>query len=129
MSFNFYVLKLKGACFILKDYLCIMSISHEELSEKIKQAEARIKQEKLSEEDRKNSSMIAKALRVGTEFVSALMAGSLIGYWLDRLFNTAPFIIIIMIIVSFVACIRNIYKLEMGLYKEDEWLIKNKKKE
>jgi len=98
-----------------------LGLTHEELSEKIKDAQEKL-ENKTSVEAKygmgsKEGNMIGKALRVGTEIVSAVLVGCLFGYWLDNIFNIAPFGMIFMVFMGFIASILNIYRLEEDITK------------
>lgn len=95
-----------------------MSTSHEELSKKIKAAKEEHDQElsgKIYGYNSSDASALGKALRVGTEIVSAILVGLLLGYWVDKIFNIAPFGMVFMVFLGFIASILNIYRLEQDL--------------
>jgi len=93
-----------------------MSLTHEELSKKIEVAKEKHNR-KTSENNiygigSNEASMMGKALRVGTEMVSAILVGGLFGYWIDKIFDIAPFGMTIMMFSGFIASILNIYRME-----------------
>lgn len=73
----------------------------------------KLKQEGKSEEnDKKNelSSYIKIGFATLTEFFSGLIVSMLIGYGLDKYFDTIPIFLISFMCVGFIVGIRNIYK-------------------
>lgn len=50
------------------------------------------------------------ALRVGSEFFSAILVGLFVGYGIDSLFGTKPWGMVVMILLGFLAGFRNIFK-------------------
>lgn len=50
------------------------------------------------------------ALKMGVDFVSAIIVGLVIGYWADKYFHTSPLFLIIFLILGAVAGFRNVYK-------------------
>ncbi len=97
-----------------------MSLTHEELSKKIDTAKEKHNQEvsgKAYGYNSKDASAIGQALRAGTEIVSAILVGCLLGYWVDKIFNIAPFGMVIMVFLGFIASILNIYRLEEDILK------------
>jgi len=95
-----------------------MSLTPDELGKKIKEASERKSQ--ISDDnkhtldgDRSKSSM-GKALRAGTDLVAAILVGLFIGYWIDKLLGIAPFGMIIMLFLGFIAGFLNIYRAQTG---------------
>lgn len=56
------------------------------------------------------------ALRLGTEFISGILVGLLMGYAIDQIWNTQPWGLIIMMILGSAAGILNIFRL-LGICK------------
>jgi ATP synthase protein I len=63
-------------------------------------------------------SMLARGLRIGTEFVAAILVGSGIGYLIDQFAGTAPWALLIMFMVGFAAGILNVTRVVAELNKE-----------
>ncbi len=64
------------------------------------------------------------ALRLGVEMVSALVVGTAIGWGLDHVFGTRPWIMLVFILLGGAAGILNVYRLARGFgyaagYKKD----------
>lgn len=86
-----------------------MSLTPEELRQKIRDAQA--KETPAAAGPRKPaSSESSKALRMGTDFVAAIIVGIVLGYWLDRWLHSEPFCMIIFMFVGFAAGFMNIYR-------------------
>lgn len=59
------------------------------------------------------------ALRLGTDFVSAVIVGLVIGYWIDKFFETTPLFLIIFLILGALAGFRNVYKYATKVISKD----------
>lgn len=53
-------------------------------------------------------STLARGLRIGTEFVAAILVGSGIGYLIDQIAGTTPWALLIMFMLGFAAGILNV---------------------
>lgn len=53
----------------------------------------------------------AQALKLSSEFVSAIIVGALIGYFLDRLAGTGPWGMIIFLLLGFCAGVLNVLRM------------------
>jgi len=96
-----------------------MSLTPEELSEKIKEARAKqVKRPLNGISSNEDTGIGSQALMAGLEIVSAVCVGSFFGYWADKLFGTAPFGMIIMFFAGFVAGFMNVYRSQMGVGKK-----------
>lgn len=56
----------------------------------------------------RDMSTLARGLRIGAEFVSAILVGSGIGYLIDMFAGTAPWALLIMFMLGFAAGILNV---------------------
>ena len=80
-----------------------------EISARLKIAKSKI--HSLDTKNQKlNSSNLGNAFKISTEFVAAVVVGSTIGFILDSLFDTKPWLIIFFFIIGVVAGIRSIVK-------------------
>jgi ATP synthase protein I len=52
----------------------------------------------------------AEAMRYTTDFVSGPIVGAILGYAIDKLFNSSPWGLLIMLLLGFAAGVLNIYK-------------------
>jgi len=53
----------------------------------------------------------AQALKLSSEFVSAIIVGAILGYLLDRLAGTAPWGMIILLLLGFCAGVLNVLRM------------------
>ena len=69
--------------------------------------------------DRKkqNSSSIGAAFKLSTELVSAVAVGTIIGFILDKTFDTKPWLILIFFFVGVIAGITNVIKSAKNMQK------------
>ena len=51
------------------------------------------------------------ATRITTELVAAVLVGALIGFWLDRVFDTGPWLLLVFLLLGFAAALRNIVRI------------------
>lgn len=86
-----------------------MSLTPEELSQKIKDAQAK---EMPAATGPKSpiSKESSNAIRMGTDFGAAIVVGVVLGYWVDRWLHTKPFGIILFMLLGFAAGFMNIYR-------------------
>jgi ATP synthase protein I len=89
-----------------------MSLTPDELGQKIKEAQSRQSPE--TEVKKPASPANSRALRAGTDFVAALVVGVFLGYWIDRWLHTTPIGIIICLFLGFGAGIMNLYRSQTG---------------
>ncbi|HEY4201081.1 MAG TPA: AtpZ/AtpI family protein [Devosiaceae bacterium] len=54
------------------------------------------------------STNLGRAVRLGSEFIAAVLVGTGIGYVLDQWLNTRPWIMLVMLLVGFAAGILNV---------------------
>ena len=52
----------------------------------------------------------ARAVRLGTEFIAAIIVGSGIGYFADLALGTSPWIMLVMVLVGFAAGVLNVVR-------------------
>ena len=64
-----------------------------------------------------NSSSIGAAFKLSTELVSAVVVGTIIGFILDKTFDTKPWLIIIFFFIGVVAGIINVIKSAKNMQK------------
>lgn len=102
-----------------------MNLTPEELSQKIKEAQARQDPGSRPAGSRSNQSSAGKAFRAATDLVAAVAVGLFLGYWVDRWLGSKPFGMMIMLFLGFAAGLLSIYKTQMGQelrvgYKKDK---------
>ncbi len=57
-----------------------------------------------------NPSLLGIGLRVGVEMAAALVVGAFLGYWLDRVLHTKPFLMIVFMLLGGAAGVRNVWR-------------------
>lgn len=59
---------------------------------------------------RRNSAGMALALRVASEFVSSILVGAAIGYGIDWLLGSSPWVMIVFLLLGFAAGVFNVMR-------------------
>ena len=72
-------------------------------------AKKKVSKRRLSEKSH-NPSPIGSAFKLSTELVSAVAVGTIIGFILDKTFDTKPWLILIFFFVGVIAGITNVIK-------------------
>lgn len=57
-----------------------------------------------------NRSLLGIGLRVGVEMASAMVVGAFVGYWLDRVLHTKPFLMVVFLFLGGAAGVRNVWR-------------------
>ena len=81
----------------------------EELKTRLKIAKDKVKK-KFKQDGEKTSSNLGQAFKMSTELVSAVAVGTIIGFILDKWFDTKPWLILIFFFVGVIAGIMNVVK-------------------
>tara|TARA_B100000989_G_scaffold253005_1_gene201332 strand:+ start:176 stop:454 length:279 start_codon:yes stop_codon:yes gene_type:complete len=81
----------------------------EELKTRLKIAKDKVKK-KFNQDGEKTSSNLGQAFKMSTELVSAVAVGTIIGFILDKWFDTKPWLILIFFFVGVIAGIMNVIK-------------------
>ena len=90
----------------------------EDFKTRLKIAKSKIKkQDQLDNE--KRGSFMGSAFKLGTELVSAVAVGTIIGFILDSWFDTKPWLIIIFFFLGTAAGILNVIRTANRMQKED----------
>lgn len=53
---------------------------------------------------------MGRAMRLGTEFIAAILVGAVAGYLLDRWLNTSPWIMLVLLLIGFAAGVLNVVR-------------------
>ena len=64
---------------------------------------------------RASSSGLGMAMRIGVELVAALLVGVAIGWGLDQLLGTSPWMLLVFFLLGSAAGMMNIYRVMMGM--------------
>ena len=88
------------------------------LKTRLKIAKSKIKKEAQLDSEKKGSFM-GSAFKLGTELVSAVAVGTIIGFILDSWFDTKPWLIIIFFFLGTAAGILNVIRTANRMQKEE----------
>ena len=86
---------------------------------RLKIAKDKIKNNSIITDNNENSSFIGGAFKLGTELVSAVLIGTIIGFILDTWFDTKPWLIILFFFLGSIAGILNVIKVAKKMQKKD----------
>ena len=90
----------------------------EDFKTRLKIAKSKIKK-RLDNDNEKRGSFMGSAFRLGTELVAAVAVGTIIGFILDTLFDTKPWLIIIFFFLGAAAGMLNVIRAANRMQKED----------
>jgi|TARA_B110000914_G_scaffold197767_1_gene187790 ATP synthase protein I len=90
----------------------------EDFKTRLKIAKSKIKKQVQSDSEKRGSFM-GSAFKLGTELVSAVAVGTIIGFILDNWFDTKPWLIIIFFFLGAAAGILNVIRTANRMQKED----------
>ena len=90
----------------------------EDFKTRLKIAKSKIKKQ-LDNDNEKRGSFMGSAFKLGTELVAAVAVGTIIGFILDTLFDTKPWLIIIFFFLGTEAGILNVIRTANRMQKED----------
>ena len=90
----------------------------EDFKTRLKIAKSKIKKQVQSDSEKRGSFM-GSAFKLGTELVSAVAVGTIIGFLLDSWFDTKPWLIIIFFFLGAIAGMLNVIRTANRMQKED----------
>ena len=90
----------------------------EDFKTRLKIAKSKIKKQ-LDDDNEKRGSFMGSAFKLGTELVAAVAVGTIIGFILDTLFDTKPWLIIIFFFLGAAAGMLNVIRTANKMQKED----------
>ena len=90
----------------------------EDFKTRLKIAKSKIKKQ-LDNDNEKRGSFMGSAFKLGTELVAAVAVGTIIGFILDTLFDTKPWLIIIFFFLGAGAGMLNVVRAANRMQKED----------
>ena len=90
----------------------------EDFKTRLKIAKSKIKKQFEDNKDKRGSFM-GSAFKLGTELVAAVAVGTIIGFILDTLFDTKPWLIIIFFFLGAAAGMLNVIRAANRMQKED----------
>jgi ATP synthase protein I len=85
-------------------------MSNEDFKTRLKIAKDKVKNYSKITNNHQNSSFMGSAFKLGTELVSAVLVGTIIGFILDNWFDTKPWLIIVFFFLGSAAGILNVIK-------------------
>ena len=90
----------------------------EDFKTRLKIAKSKIKKQ-LDSDNEKRGSFMGSAFKLGTELVAAVAVGTIIGFILDTLFDTKPWLIIIFFFLGAAAGMLNVIRAANRMQKKD----------
>ena len=89
----------------------------DEFKTRLKIAKSKLKKE-LDNDNEKRGSFMGNAFKLGTELVAAVAVGTIIGFILDTLFDTKPWLIIIFFFLGAAAGMLNVIRAANKMQKD-----------
>ena len=86
---------------------------------RLKIAKDKFKNNSIITNNNENSSFMGAAFKLGTELVSAVLVGTIIGFILDTWFDTKPWLIILFFFLGSIAGILNVIKVAKRMQQKD----------
>jgi len=72
------------------------------------QGERKVRAEQARDGAAKDMSGFSRGLRLGSEFIAAILVGGGIGYLLDLWLKTSPWLLLVMVLIGFAAGVSNV---------------------
>ena len=94
-------------------------MANEDFKTRLKIAKDKLKNSSKIKNNNQNGSFIGSAFKLGTELVSAVLVGTIIGFILDTWFDTKPWLIIIFFFLGSAAGMLNVIKTAKRMQKEN----------
>ena len=85
-------------------------LNNKDFKTRLKIAKNKIRNYSKIKNNNQNSSFLGSAFKLGTELVSAVLVGTIIGFILDTWFGTKPWLIIVFFFLGSAAGISNVIK-------------------
>ena len=92
---------------------------HNDFKTRLKIAKNKLKNSSKIRDNNQNGSFIGSAFKLGTELVSAVLVGTIIGFILDTWFGTKPWLIIVFFFLGSAAGILNVIKAAKKMQEKD----------
>ena len=86
---------------------------------RLKIAKNKFKNNSIITNNSENSSFMGSAFKLGTELISAVLVGTIIGFILDTWFDTKPWLIILFFFLGSAAGILNVIKVAKKMQQKD----------
>ena len=94
-------------------------VSLKDFKTRLKIAKDKLKNNSIITNNNQNSSFVGSALKLGTELISAVLVGTIIGFILDTWFDTKPWLIILFFFLGSIAGILNVIKVAKKMQQKD----------
>ena len=94
-------------------------MANEDFKTRLKIAKKKLKNSSEIKNNNQNGSFMGSAFKLGTELISAVLVGTIIGFILDNWFGTKPWLIIIFFFLGAAAGLMNVIKAANRMQKED----------
>jgi ATP synthase protein I len=94
-------------------------MANEDFKTRLKIAKDKLKNYSKIKDNNKNGSFMGSAFKLGTELVSAVLVGTIIGFILDTWFGTKPWLIIVFFFLGSAAGILNVIKAAKRMQEKD----------
>ena len=91
----------------------------EDFKTRLKIAKNKLKNYSKITNNNQNGSFMGSALKLGTELVSAVLVGTIIGFILDTWFDTKPWLIIFFFFLGSIAGILNVIKVAKKMQEKE----------
>ena len=91
----------------------------DDLKTRLKIAKSKLLKKNTEKKEREGV-FIWNAFKLGTELVAAVVVGTIIGFILDKWFDTKPLLIIVFFLFGAAAGITNVFRTAKKMQKEDE---------
>ena len=91
----------------------------EDFKTRLRIAKDKLKKYSEIKNNNQNGSFMGSAFKLGTELISAVLVGTIIGFILDTWFDTKPWLIILFFFLGSVAGILNVIKVAKKMQQED----------
>ena len=85
-------------------------MANEDFKTRLKIAKKKLKNSSEIKNNNQNGSFMGSAFKLGTELISAVLVGTIIGFILDNWFGTKPWLIIVFFFLGSAAGILNVIK-------------------
>jgi ATP synthase protein I len=85
-------------------------MANDDFKTRLKIAKKKLKNSSEIKNNNQNGSFMGSAFKLGTELVSAVLVGTIIGFILDNWFGTKPWLIIVFFFLGSAAGILNVIK-------------------
>ena len=90
-----------------------------DLKTRLQIAKDKFKNNSIITDNNENASFMGTAFKLGTELVSAVLVGTIIGFILDTWFDTKPWLIILFFFLGSAAGILNVIKTAKKMQQKD----------